>query len=126
MMQPATVCMKSKGQINLGKAKTKLQIVEDKIKVFEDNLKTFKFKDTYQDVEKNIRDLSKELTIFLQNQLRLKKQLFSYKISSKMPDPEYDSKKIITTLAKEYGRIVTVEEGILEGGVGRAIIAYYD
>jgi len=31
-------------------------------------------------------------------------------------------KKIITTLAKEYGRIVIVEEGILEGGVGRAIL----
>ena len=31
-------------------------------------------------------------------------------------------KKIITTLAKEYGKIVIVEEGILEGGVGRAIL----
>jgi len=31
-------------------------------------------------------------------------------------------KKIITALAKKYGRIVIVEEGILEGGVGRAIL----
>ncbi len=31
-------------------------------------------------------------------------------------------RETITTLAKECGRIVTVEEGILGGGVGRAIL----